>query len=376
MDKLNKINFFPLGIASGALFFNRKAEIRNLLNNIELCKHTLLISPRRYGKTSLALEAINRSKYPFIKMDLMTLTNANEFESRLFTCSKDLVRTVQGKSKKLFFMLTDFLEHSRKNIKIGYGAGSIELSPNREQSIAINIIDLFETLEHLLKDKNKKGIILLDEFQQISKLADSHILQAAIRSFAQGSKHLVFIFSGSHRHILKNMFHTYETPLYKLCDTIEVKRIPFNEYQNYIYISSQSRWKGVLNKKLIGIILNFTQCHTYDTNAFCSYLFSHFDQSPTEEMIKEKWKDYVEVNAREWTILFDLYNNRKLDVLKHIAKFNGENLTTAEAVEKSGLSSAIISQNIRILEQDDMIEKLEKGKYRIISPVLDYLLKK
>jgi AAA+ ATPase superfamily predicted ATPase len=77
------IDFFPLTIATGKAFCNRKLELASFQENILKSKPTLLISPRRYGKTSLVLNAINQSKVPFAHIDFLSAINEEDIEKKI-----------------------------------------------------------------------------------------------------------------------------------------------------------------------------------------------------------------------------------------------------------------------------------------------------
>ena len=61
--------YFPLGLAKGQTFLGRASELTLLQRNIKAGRHTLLIAPRKYGKTSLIKEAIKKVKYPSVDVD-------------------------------------------------------------------------------------------------------------------------------------------------------------------------------------------------------------------------------------------------------------------------------------------------------------------
>ena len=62
--------YFPRGIATGIAFCNRENERQRLIKNINSRQHTLIMSPRRYGKTSLALKNLEKIKWPYAQVNL------------------------------------------------------------------------------------------------------------------------------------------------------------------------------------------------------------------------------------------------------------------------------------------------------------------
>ncbi|MFI4956067.1 MAG: hypothetical protein ACHQAX_02535 [Gammaproteobacteria bacterium] len=112
-----------------------------------------------------------------------------------------------------------------------------------------------------------KAVFFIDEFQEIGVLPDSSGIEGAIRHVAQESESLCFIFSGSNRHILATMFDDQGSPLYMLCDRINVERIHEKDYVNYLNDVSMKTWKKKLPNEVINEIFNLTEFHPYYINA-------------------------------------------------------------------------------------------------------------
>src|SRR3990167_8840339 len=74
------MDYFPLTIAQGNAFCNRKSELELLKNNISLVKPTLIVSSRRFGKTSLVLHAIEHAKLPYVEFDFLSVINEEDIE--------------------------------------------------------------------------------------------------------------------------------------------------------------------------------------------------------------------------------------------------------------------------------------------------------
>lgn len=113
---------------------------------------------------------------------------------------------------------------------VGTDGVNIELIPEKGSDPANVIMESLQMLENILKKKGKKAVFFIDEFQEIGVLANSSGIEGAIRHVAQESENLCFVFSGSNRHILANMFDDRSSPLYMLCDRISIDRISVIEH--------------------------------------------------------------------------------------------------------------------------------------------------
>ncbi|MFM8454384.1 MAG: hypothetical protein ACKOAD_05425 [Gammaproteobacteria bacterium] len=96
---------------------------------------------------------------------------------------------------------------------------------SKKKSTPEIIVQSLEKLHELAKNKNKKIIIFMDEFQVIGEIMDNYSIEAAIREVAQKSTHIAYIFSGSNTHLIEQMFYDKKRPFYKLCDLITLNRI-------------------------------------------------------------------------------------------------------------------------------------------------------
>src|SRR5689334_9795680 len=88
------INYFPLGLAKGKAFCNRVLERKQLKNNIERNKHTIVISPRRYGKSSLVLYSIEENAFVYERVDLFVAVSAKTIEDQILKGVKNLITKV------------------------------------------------------------------------------------------------------------------------------------------------------------------------------------------------------------------------------------------------------------------------------------------
>src|SRR5258708_2264199 len=87
-------NYFPLGIAKGDAFCNRVSERKQLISNTKRNKHTIVISPRRYGKSSLVLNSLDDIELPYERVDLFVAVSAKTIEEQILKGVKSLITKV------------------------------------------------------------------------------------------------------------------------------------------------------------------------------------------------------------------------------------------------------------------------------------------
>src|SRR5579872_7311770 len=170
---------FPLGKAYGEAFCNRQEETERLVGNIQNCKHTLIIAPRRYGKSSLAEKAIEISKLPFAKINFHLSTSEEEIAQMVTDSVIKLMGNSFGKVEKLMASIKKYLSHLEPSISFGDDVATLKLSPKRQTNYSTIIVEALLLLENLLLEKNKKAVLFLDEFQEIDQISKHRSIEGA-----------------------------------------------------------------------------------------------------------------------------------------------------------------------------------------------------
>lgn len=364
---------FPRKIATGDEFCNRVMEKQRLKDNIARNHHSLLISPRRYGKTSLVFTIAHELTLPFVHTQFLNAFKYETITLRLTQCLTDLMQQVFTPSQKTLNVIQSFFTKIKVGLKINNLGMSFQLEPmDREPEKVINA--LLSGIEKLLVNRKKKAIIFLDEFQDIAIADETMELQSLLRDFAQRTKHIIFIISGSNRKLLESMFNDRNKPFYKLFDHIKLTRIDTEHYYQFLNEKAKLRWKKTLSEALIDEILFYTENHAYYTNRLCDELWQN-DQMPSDESIKNSWDNVLQSEFD--TVAEDLSRltkNQRI-VLQEIAKLNYvTEPSSSQMVAQVGLGHASILNAIEVLEKQDYIEKTEKG-YRVIDPAIKFILK-
>src|ERR1700677_4987683 len=104
------INYFPLGLAKGEAFCNRVSERKQLINNIERNKHTIVISPRRYGKSSLVLYCLDETTLPYERVDLFVAVSAKTIEDQILKGVKNLITKISTTPEQAISFITNYIK--------------------------------------------------------------------------------------------------------------------------------------------------------------------------------------------------------------------------------------------------------------------------
>ncbi len=365
--------YFPLGLAVGEAFLGREQEQRLLSNNIKANRHTLLLSPRKYGKSSLVKHVIKKINYPAIDIDFFLISNSRSVESKILKGVRYLIKKLSDSPEHWLGTLTDYFRKINKQWTIGIKGFSLELIPDKYNDAAENILDALNAVEYVLKKKKQKAVLFIDEVQEIAKVEMNIALEGAIRHFAQEARRLTLIFSGSNRHMLEHMFGDNERPLYDLCERISVQRLMPEVYKPYLNKIAKLSWKQSLDKSVFNKIIELTECHPKTVYILCKKLWdqgSKQNKTPTVKTVKEVWLAYIEEKLKDTRNLLAKRSIGQVKLLTYIALGQYDNLTSKETQRNLDMTSSGIVQSLSTLEQSDYIERLADKSFRIIDPVL------
>ena len=367
-------NIFPTTLALGAAFCNREQERKRLLYNIEHLIHTLIVSPRRYGKTSLVAEVVRANALNWAEINLFNVFSDEDVVTRVAGGIAELIGQILTPGEKALRAVSKIFKYAKVNLEIFNLKVKFQITPSvRDASIAIK--QLFGDLEVFLKNKNIKAVIFLDEFQDIVNSSGTDKIQALLREFVQKTKQLTFVVSGSHRHMLLQLFEDRNKPFYKMFFTMPLYRISEEHYQPFIQAHAKQRWGKALTEDAVRQIFYFTQCHPYYTNKLCDLLWFE-DQAPSFDDVCQRWQIMVREGfslvAGEIT---NLTRNQRV-VLQMLAEqdfVDSPNHTAFVGATKLAPSSILFA--LDSLMKQDFVERLEQG-YRVIDPLLKYILQK
>lgn len=363
--------YFPRGIAKGDPFFNREQELARLKNNINSGVHTVLIAPRRYGKSSLAKKAILLSKQVHAEIDLFVAIDEEDIGHKIIAGASSIIQQICTKPEQWFQSLRQYFKNAEKKWTIGIKGITLELLPNDNTSVAENILDILKALEHILVKEQKTAVMFIDEFQEILETKIGKAIEGAIRHFAQESEQLVFIFSGSNRKMLKKIFNDRSRPLYSLCDEIRLDRIKPHYYETYLQKIAELTYQAKLSKDVINEILALSECHPKYVYLLCGELWLRaLEKPPTVKKVQDTWEELIRQKTKD--IRMELIHRppTQLKLMQEIARGNNKNLSGKNQMLKLNMTSSSIVQALKVLEELDYVEKLETGEYRLIDPLI------
>ncbi len=145
--------YFPLGKAYGEAFCNRTAEVKKLVQNIENGKHTFLIAPRRYGKSSLSEKAFDMINMPWSKLDFHLAITEKDIERIILNGVSELIGKSIGSVEKLVHIIKKYAKKLQPKLSFTTDIFKLEFDLKDTSSPAENIAEALLILENLLREK-------------------------------------------------------------------------------------------------------------------------------------------------------------------------------------------------------------------------------
>lgn len=309
-------NPFVFGrVASGNSFTNRKAELKHLSENFTSGINTILISPRRWGKSSLVLEAsckVESDKTVFCFLDLFNIRSEEEFYEVLArqviqaSASRweDWVRLAKQHIRQLIPHIT-LGNDPQSDFRIGFDWRTSQKDPS----------DILNLAEEIAKERKIKMVICIDEFQNIAYYADSLAFQKRLRSIWQYHQNTSYCIYGSKQHMMTDVFENNSMPFYKFGEVLFLNKIPEDEWVSYIGMQFHSTGKSI-SEATSRYIASMMDLHPYFVQQLASNCWrsteGHCDDALVNESVDQLLIHHQILFLRE----IDHLSNTQINFLK------------------------------------------------------------
>ena len=367
---------FIFGVAtSGDNFTDREKETERLLQNFKHGINTILISPRRWGKTSLVQKVSSLAKSDRLKIvyiDIFSCRSGNDFYDAFATA---VLKQTSSKLDEWLENVKLFL--SRISPKISIGPDPLtDFSVSLEMNHRSNDID--EILQLPEKIAQKKGcniVICIDEFQQIGEFKESKTFQKRLRSAWQLQKYVSYCLFGSKKHLMNELFERRSLPFYKFGDAIYLQKIETSYWIEYICGRFKATGKQI-SSELANRICQKVDNHSSYVQQLAWLVWIHTDGIATEECFDAACEDMIDQNTPLFEKQTENLTTYQMNFLKAVLDGVHSEFTRQEIIQKYQLgTSANVSIIKRALIKKELIE-IEKRQVAISDPGMAVWLKK
>lgn len=361
--------FIINGIIPDKYFCDREQETEKLLRCVRNQSNVLLTSPRRMGKTQLIRhlyqqEDIRQSYYTFY-VDIYSTTSLQEF---ILLLGKEIYTTLAPKGKKA---LDSFLNVIKSlSGSFGYDAlTGLPLFDVKLGDIRMPELTLSEIFDYL-ENADKSCVCTIDEFQQIGKYPEKNV-EALLRTHIQKMSNCRFIFAGSDRHTLENMFNSPAKPFYNSVEQMYLNRIDKPVYVGFMQRRFEEAGRPVQDLTVFEYVYDLFEGHTYYVHQTLHNVFAYYDTATTvtETLINDVVSEILQDKEHSFLTQLSLLNYTQKETLIAIAKdVNATEVTSAAFVRHHSLQSPSAVQNaVRTLLNLQMITYRQNGRTKVYS---------
>lgn len=362
--------FILRGYIDQSTFCDRSTETASIILAIENQQDVTLYANRRLGKSALIRHVFHliKKQYNCIYCDIWGTVSVREFSQALANAvlQSDII------TKKTFTKtVADFIKAIGASISIGIdGRPSIDIMYHDDKQMFRNVGEIFRFLESL----SVPVVLAVDEFQEIRKY-EKIPLEAKLRTYVQQSKNIRFIFSGSEKHIINDIFNEYNQPFYQSTRMMELGKIEEDTYLDFIHRHFKKANKN-LSVDIIRYILGFTHRHTYYVQAICNYIFSLKIMPLTIQDFELAYRDFLLEKKVFYEEIPNRLTRQQFGCLKAIAVSGPVSaITTASFLNLSEVKNPSSMQRIIKTLVDKQFIIYEDNAYRLYDVFLEHYLK-
>ena len=360
--------FFITGIIPEPYFCDREKETQQLVRIIENKAHILLTSARRMGKTQLIYHvyeqpAIKTAFYTFY-VDIFPTTSLHEM---VLFLSKEIYSNLVPKGKKAlkFFLSTIKSLTGSLGYDPATGTPSFDVKLGDINNPELTLQEIFNYLEKA----DKPCIFAIDEFQQITNYPEKNV-EALLRTYIQRMSNCLFIFAGSNRHILENMFNSTARPFYNSTEQFHLERIPKEIYTSFAIQQIINAGRAI-TADAASLAYDLFEGHTYYVHHILHNAFANSNPQKTmdEEDIRNAMEELLDARERSFSNIMNKLNYKQKETLVAIAKEGKAcGVTSVAFVKKHALKSASsVQYAISTLLEDQLLTYEDNGRSKIYS---------
>ena len=362
-------------LAIGENFTNRIEELKKLKQNFLSGTNTILISPRRWGKSSLVLKAANeiiqidRSK-KVILIDLYNIRNEEEFYRVL---AEHIMSAISGKLEDVIANVKRFLRQ---------WVPKISLSPDLQQKFSLSFDweelkkqpeEILNLAENIAIAKGLNMIVCLDEFQNIGYFEDPLAFQKKLRASWQHHQHVSYCLYGSKRHMLMEVFASPSMPFYKFGDLMFLTKISI-EYWEIFIISRFAETGKEISRDQAGKIATLVDFHPYYVQQLAQACWLRTDKKVNESIIDQAMETLVLQLSMLFQNITETLSNSQVNFLKALLEGVSQ-FSSKQNIDKYHLgTSANVVRVKKALINKEIIDD-QPGKIIILDPVYAAWLK-
>lgn len=359
--------FITFGYESPEYFCDRRKETEMLVRLLTNGNHVALISPRRMGKTGLLHHCFQQkeitTQYHTFLIDIYATKCLADM---VYQIGRAIVKELKPWGQSAVDRFLQIVTSLRTGISFdGQGNPSWNLEVGSITSPEFTLDEIFS----FLKNAEKPCIVAIDEFQSISEYPEKNV-EAMLRTYVQECRNAVFVFSGSHRRMMNEMFSSPARPFYQSVTMMNIACIPENEYMEFAKRHFVENGKTI-DDDVIKIIYEKFDATTWYIQKMLNELYSLTPVGSTCKLenvdlaidnilnsYEATYQDLlVQLSSRQSTLTIAICKEKAVQKITSAAFIKKYHLDSASSVQKA--KQALLERQI-ITEKGSVYEPYDK----------------
>jgi uncharacterized protein len=334
----------------------------------------LVYAPRRYGKSSLVLAAARQAVADGVLVgycDLLRITTKERFAA---TLAKTIHRDIDSATGEILERAAALFRslRIRPTMELDPEDASLSFSfrgTRRKADIDETVEALLELLGRLAAERQRRVVMIFDEFQEIVDLdADFPKL---LRSVFQAQPDVCHVYLGSKRHVMRDLFSDANEPFWRSAKQMEIGLIPSDLFGPFVVRRFNATNKG-LDQDACDQLLEITRGHPYATQELCYSLWEQtpFDGRADGELLARAMELVLQSEHAHFSLVWDGLAAGQRVLLEALAREPGRPLSAAYRDRHQLAAPSSIQVALKALIGRELIEREQDGGYRVMEPFL------
>ncbi len=363
-------------IVEGRFFTDREEDVKRLFLNFENNINTILISPRRWGKSSVVNKSAEKAcredkNLRVCFVDLFNIRNESQFYAYYI---KQIIKSTSSKPEEWAKIAKLFLSRITPKISIPVNdINDFEISFEMRDK-AEDFEDVLNLPEKIAEKKKIKILVCIDEFQNLNYFDDPLLFQKRLRSAWQKHKKVTYCIYGSQTHMMTELFENQSMPFYKFGDVMFLQKIKSHYLVKFIIDSFRGTKKSI-EHPLAEKIVNLMECNPYYVQQLAHLTWIRTERKADNRVVDSAIDDLITQNTTLYTRDVELISNSQIRFIEALIGIN-ENIFSADVISRYELgSTANVTKIINALIKKEIIHRVS-GKYELIDPAFKLWLRK
>jgi len=359
-------------------FVNRKTELTQLVRDLTDGQKVFLLSPRRFGKSSLVAMALLKLKKRHICTVSLTVSSYSSYAQFLEKFAEKVLRAA-GPWERVKDWVTRFGRQVKPDVNYNITTGEVSLSLGKGASFDPSPIapEVFALPEELSRNADFRMAICLDEFQQISQFNGGSV-ENVIRNQVQKQRQVGYVFAGSQPSLMQEMLAA-SRPFHKAGPQMFLDKIAAADWTDFITAQFHKRGRAIVAPALESL-LNAADLIPYDVQRIAHELWDY------AELQNKKQLDIADVEAvvnalvsgqsTYYELLWEQLAPRQRAALQALAARGHAEIYSQTLREEFRLGPAsTVQKAFQSLDAKDILDRY-KGDYFFLDPLFPLWIKR